>query len=366
MEKKQSKIAIIGLGLMGGSLGSALVRRGYTVAGWDNNLESITEAYRIGAINELSDNLQEVLDQAGVIFVATPVAFISESIKKCLPFVGPGAVFSDLGSIKEKIIREVSAFLPQDCYFVPGHPMTGSEKNGINAADPFLFENAAYILIDDPATPQEVLEKLKEILSCTGAHLMTLEAAEHDRIVGMVSHLPHLIAATLARTAGLAEEKHPGTLALAAGGFRDTTRIAMGSPQLWEEIIRGNRDKVLQAIDSFKEQLDILKSIVSTEEPSPLVEFLSHARETRLQIPAKNKGFLSLLHEMVVTIEDRPGAIGEVLRLLSKAEINIKDIEILRIREGDGGTLRLALENDQAVADAIVLLESARIKAWRR
>lgn len=366
MNRDFEKITIIGLGLMGGSLGAALVRKGFRVRGWDNDPEAINEAYRMGAISEVSESFEAVVRDAGVIFIATPVAFISDTIKRCLPYITLEVIFSDMGSIKEQIITEVFSFLPQTCYFVPGHPMTGSERHGITAADPFLFENAAYIIIEDERTPMKAISRIKEILATTGAHLMNLKAAEHDRIVGIVSHLPHLIAATLSRTAGVEEGNFPGTLNLAAGGFRDTTRVAMGSPKLWEEIINGNRDKILRAIHLFEMELGNLKHNIINDDLQGLLLFLNEARETRAQIPAKNKGFLSLLHEMVVTIEDKPGTIEAVLRFLSKANINIKDIEILRIREGDGGTLRLALEDDHSVGEAIKILKAEGFKAWRR
>lgn len=360
------RVCVIGLGLMGGSLALALARRGIAVAGWDENPAALQEAYQIGAIRQRPDSLSQAVSQAEVVFIATPVTAIAATVRQALPDTLPGAVFSDLGSIKEAFIEEIFAFLPSDRYFVPGHPMTGSERQGIEAADPFLFENAAYILIDDPRTPPEALHHLGELVRGTGAHLLTLTAAEHDRIVASVSHLPHLIAATLAKTAGQAEEEHPGTLALAAGGFRDTTRIATGSPALWTGIILGNRGKILRAITEFQTQLDHLRELLASGDQAGLRDFLDIGREVRLQIPAKNKGFLTLLHEMVVTIADQPGTIDAVLRHLAKEGLNIKDIEILRVREGDGGTLRLAFETGAAVDQAVQALEREGFKVRKR
>jgi prephenate dehydrogenase len=360
------KITIIGLGLMGGSLGSVFVRHDLAVSGWDEDPAVVAEAYRIGAINRQPIDFGDALAGSDYVFVATPVATIAQVIRDCLPVVAPGTVFSDLGSIKGQVVAEVMAFLPSDYYFVPGHPMTGSERCGISAVDPFLFENAAYIVIQAARNPVAVTERVTALVKTTGAQIINLTVAEHDRIVGMVSHLPHLIAAVLAETAGLAEVAHPGTLALAAGGFRDTTRIATGSPGLWEGIIRGNREQILEAMAAFELQLHKVRQMVAADDRESLRSFLAEAREVRLQIPAKNKGFLSLLYEMVVTIEDRPGTIEEILRYLSQAELNIKDIEILRIREGEGGTLRLAFENDGAVEKAVAILTGCGFKAWRR
>jgi prephenate dehydrogenase len=360
------QIAIIGLGLMGGSLGSAFVRRGMAVSGWDADPAVVAEAYRIGAINRQPDNLAAALVGSDYVFVATPVSTIAAVIRDCLPLTAPGTVFSDLGSIKGQVVGEVKAFLPSDYYFVPGHPMTGSERCGIGAVDPFLFENAAYIVIQTDWTPETVTGRIAALVRTTGAEIINLTTLEHDRIVGMVSHLPHLVATVLAQTAGLAEAIHPGTLALAAGGFRDTTRIATGAPELWEGIIRGNREQIFAALTAFETQLHRVRQMVAADDRENLLEFLTAAREVRLQIPAKHKGLLSLLYEMVVTIEDRPGAIEVILRYLSQAKLNIKDIEILRVREGEGGTLRLAFENDGAVDQAVTILTDRGFKAWRR
>lgn len=362
----KAKIVIYGLGLMGGSLGLALVRAGFSVSGWSRNPATVREAYQIGAITELPSSLAEALTGAKYVFVGTPVENISETIKTCLPLSAPGTIFSDLGSIKGLILEEVFSFLPKTHYFVAGHPMTGSEQQGISAADPFLYQNATYVMIEDPRTPSFALDEVMEILRPTGAHLVKLTADEHDRIVGMISHLPHLLASTLAKTAGFEEELHPGTLTLAAGGFRDTTRVATGSPELWEGIILGNKAKVLEAIKAFQKQLDTLKDILNAGDRQRLVDFLREGREIRLQIPAKNKGFLTLLHEMVVTVEDRPGAIEEVLHFLAKNGLNIKDIEILRVREGDGGTLKISLENSEAVERAIEILRAEGFKVRKR
>ncbi len=360
------KIAIIGLGLMGGSLGLILTKAGYRVTGWSRNAETRNEAYRIGAINLLPASFEEAVTEAEYIFVGTPVGSIGKIIKDCLPFTAPGTIFSDLGSIKEAIMNEVFAFLPDTHYFVGAHPMTGSEQQGITAADPFLYQNATYIMIDDPRTPSGAVEKVENLLQVTGANLIHLTATEHDRIVAMVSHLPHMIASTLAKTAGMEEDKFPGTLNLAAGGFRDTTRVALGAPEVWESIITGNRLRIIEAISSFQNELQQLKEILSSSDNEKLVKFLSKAREIRTQIPAKNKGYLTLLHEMVVTIEDRPGAIEEVLRHLAEAGLNIKDIEILRVREGEGGTLRLAFENSSAVDRSVEALEAEGFKVRKK
>ncbi|HHT48680.1 MAG TPA: prephenate dehydrogenase/arogenate dehydrogenase family protein, partial [Firmicutes bacterium] len=239
-------------------------------------------------------------------------------------------------------------------HYVGGHPMAGSEQSGITAADPFLFQNAVYLLTPGPETPSFVLEALTAFIRMVGGlpHLLTPE--EHDLMVAVVSHLPHLLAAALVNVALDFNERHPGTLALAAGGFRDTTRVAMGSPALWREIFSTNRHSLLETLTAFTQELTAFTTALAAGEMETVEAKLRRAAVARTKLPAQKKGFLTLLHELVVVIQDRPGAIAEVIEIIKT--INLKDIEILRVREGEGGTLRLAFEDETALQQADHLL----------
>lgn len=177
-------------------------------------------------------------------------------------------------------------------------------------------------------------------------------------MVAAVSHLPHLTAAALVNTAFRVEEKHPGAVELAAGGFRDSTRIARGAPSLWREIFASNRLPLLEVLDIFLTELTTFRDNLRLAKDHKVEAALSLAAAAREELPIKNKGFLTLLHELVAVIEDRPGAIAGVVGILAQEELNIKDIEILRIREGEGGTLRLAFEDADTLTRALVLLSS--------
>jgi prephenate dehydrogenase len=185
---------------------------------------------------------------------------------------------------------------------------------------------------------------------------LLLKPEEHDLMVAVVSHLPHLLAAALVNVAARFNQEYPGTLSLAAGGFHDTTRVAMGSPSLWREIFNSNRTSLLKVIKEFTEELQGFCSQLSAKEMELVEKRLNQAAVVRSELPAKNKGFLTLLYELVVVIEDRPGTIAEVTGILK--DLNIKDIEILRVREGEGGTLRLAFDDEQTLGQAVSLLRA--------
>ncbi len=339
------KIAIIGLGLIGGSLGMALKRANQTleIIGLDLSEEIIEKAKEAEAIDWGGCDLQEGVREADVVFIASSLSETSKLAERILPFLKPGAIVSDTASTKEEISRQIHDIFAKrdDIFYVGGHPMSGSEKSGIEAADPFLFENAAYVLLKDYS--QESQRKVIEgLLVQTGARVLYMDAREHDLVVATVSHLPHLLAASLVKTAGEMEKDHDNVFKLAAGGFRDVTRIAGSQPELWRDIFFSNKDSLLQVLALYKKELEELESLLKTNSQNEVLEKLEDSRNLRELVPAKIKGLLPRLFEIVVTIPDKPGEIGKVANILGARDVNIVDIEILRVREGQGGTLRLA------------------------
>ena len=366
MEKKIN-VTIVGIGLIGASLGMALLRSGkYHVMGVVRRREAIEEAIQLKAIHEGTVDMQEGVKNADIIVVATPVGSIAPITRQILQLKQDPVIITDVGSVKANIIKEITPYLAAGQYFLGGHPMAGGEKQGMSAADPFLLQNAVYCLTPTADTPEFVLERVKEMVLVTGAHILELEPEIHDHFVAGVSHLPHLVAAILVNTVADLEAKKPGLLNLAAGGFRDTTRIASGDPLLWRDIFLSNQDQVIQVLKSFMQQTAELLTILENADDKGLVDKLTNAARVRQQIPQRSKGFLAPLSEIVVVVQDRPGAIHEVLTWLAQAQINIKDIEILRVREGEGGTLRLALENDQAMENSTKILREKGFTVYQR
>jgi prephenate dehydrogenase len=356
--KGVQKVAIIGLGLIGGSIGRSLIEQNFSkrIVGFDINRASLKEAVRCRAIHCEAFELEDAVDDADLVVLATPVGQVAETVLSVCDRLKSGAVITDVGSTKSFITSVLAESLRKDVFFVGGHPMTGSEQAGIEWADQYLFENAVYILTPTENTPEQALRCVREMVECLGAHVVCLTPEEHDLIVACVSHLPHMLAVSLVNTVAQVSETHQNVLSFTAGGFRDTTRIASGNINMWLDIVRTNPKKIVHAISLFGELLHELKECIETGDLERIRDLMFMAKQTRERIPSNKKGFLTSIYEIVIMLQDKPGAISKVTALLGDAGINIKDIEVLRVREGYGGTLRLGFAAQSELEEAIQIL----------
>jgi prephenate dehydrogenase len=242
--------------------------------------------------------------------------------------------------------------------------MAGSEKSGAAHADPYLFQNAVYVLAPASGTPEEadraVSACLEQYLGCKS---IFLDARTHDAIAATVSHVPHMLAVALMMFAELAEKETPGTLRLAAGGFRDMTRIASAPYAIWHDILSTNRDIIVHGIDGY---IAVLQEIKRRLAEDSLQTMFAEAARAREQIPARSKGFISDLSEITVAAKDQPGIIASMSAALAAQKININDIEILKVREGEGGTIRLAFASRENARKAVAVLATAGFSARER
>lgn len=355
------KIAIIGLGVIGGSLGLAVRqnRPGVVVTGHDTP-ESMRSALRLGAVDEAAHSVAAAVRDADIIFVCTPV----RTIMALLPEIGrnakPGAVITDVGSTKGEIVAAARRVLPKNVLFIGGHPMAGSEGKGIAAADALLFQNAVYVLCA-AAGERRKIGRLTALLRSIGARVLFLSADRHDAVAASISHLPQLIAVAMMTMAARRNRKEPATLQLAAGGFRDITRIASSPYGMWRDIL-GTNPRTIAAV--LKEFTAVLKqyerSLRSGNGDAAFAAAFLQAKTLRDAIPKNSKGFLHPLHEVLVSVEDKPGILSMMTAALTNAGINIKDIELLKIRDGRGGTFRLSFESRTDARRAHTVIRSAR------
>lgn len=363
------KVAVVGVGLIGGSLGMAWRRADAAeVIGVFRREESIAESLAVGAIDRGTTNLAEAAQEADVLVLCTPVRQIVPLGLQAAQYMKPGAIITDVGSTKSDICRQFWTELPDGVTFIGGHPMAGSELTGVAAADPYLFENAVYCLTPPAGMTAEAppWRLALQLVEATGARSLQLTPEMHDLIVAAVSHVPHLTAAALVNTVAAQDAGEGCVLQLAAGGFRDTTRIAGGSETVWRDICMTNQTAILQVLRLLQSELRRFEQAIAAADENGLESLLAQAREARAAIPAKKRGLISAVHELTVMIVDAPGSIHRVTGLLAEAGLNILDIEIMRVREGEGGTLRLALAGEQAVAQALRILEAADYTCRRR
>ncbi len=255
--KSSVRLAIIGVGLIGGSLGLCLKEKlgdDIFITGLCRTKASMERAMSLGAVDYAGSDLEKVVGQADIVFLSPPVLQIVPMVKKLLPYLKPGTILTDAGSTKYVIFQELKDILPKDIYYIAGHPMTGREKSGVEAAKANLFRGKAYVIVENTGAPQEAHAKLMELLKHTGANFTTLDIKRHDRCASVISHVPHVTAAALVTLLNRSGDDLESCIKLIGGGFKDTTRIASSNADMWADICMtngeaiGNHLRDLQAI----------------------------------------------------------------------------------------------------------------------
>lgn len=277
-----SKITIIGLGLIGGSLAWGLKKSGHVgeVFGVDTDEKAIDYAIGEGIIDGGSKEIKKGVDHSQVVIIAAHVGLIPRLVKSVFSIASAGTVITDVGSVKGRIVEEVERSLPSHLYFVGGHPIAGTERSGVWAADLKLFYGKRCILTPTSKTNPKALESVKNIWQSVGAHVFTMDVETHDRVFGFVSHLPHIVAYALINA--VASIKEPDNiLDFAGGGLRDYTRIGVSSPDMWSDIFLGNRENTLEAVREFKRVLERIEDLIKAENADGLKEELRKAVEVK-------------------------------------------------------------------------------------
>lgn len=275
-------VAIVGIGLIGGSLGMALRERRLArrVVGIPRRPATIDEALAIGAIDAGTLELSAVAE-AELVVLAPPVLAIPPLVEEMAPYLRPGAVVTDVGSTKGVLMERLHALLPAGVDLIGGHPMAGSEQGGVLAGKADLFERAIWVLTRTPRTRPENLERLEQLVRALGAKPVHLEPELHDHAVARISHLPHVAAAALAEAAGQGTVPAEVLQLLVAGGFRSTTRIAASPPEVWRDICLTNRDAILAALGDLEASLSRFRAALEAESPSGLLDAFTEGKTAR-------------------------------------------------------------------------------------
>lgn len=278
-----NKISIIGVGLIGGSLGLALKEKNpnFKIVGIDRQ-EIIEKAITRGAIDEGTVNIEEGIKEADIVIIATPVKTILDLLPKINPFLKKGCLVTDTGSTKQQIVQRANEVLSKDVFFIGGHPMAGSEKCGIEEANPHLFQDRTYILTPTKKSNLIAIDKIFSLIKMIGANRLILDLLEHDRIAGAVSHLPQIIAVSLINTTGeLALRGNNNNYFKAVGeGFKDMTRIASSPYKIWEDICETNQENILEMIREFRNYLEVIEDKLKND-PNNLKEEFQKASKLR-------------------------------------------------------------------------------------
>ena len=349
-------ISIIGLGLIGGSIAKALKNNSASlhIRGFDKK-DILEEAVKDGSIDGALNSIEESVN-SDIIFLCLPTELSLEYFIKLAPIISEDTIISDVCGVKG-IFETNWRKLNSKGFYIGGHPMTGKETSGYISSDPLLFENSVYI-ISESAKKLTDLDEFLQVIKLLGARIRILDPYIHDKVISRVSHLPQLLSIALVNAAG---ENGNGVnyLDFAAGGFRDMTRIASSNYEIWEAVLKLNKDEILNSIDKLNNKLLKIEELLKENNFNDLQLLFQKASIKRDAIPKNAKGFLNPLYDLFIYVKDEPGVLSKLTTLMYKNNISIKDIELLKIREGTGGTFRISFESEKIGLTAKKLIEEA-------
>ncbi len=358
----------IGLGLIGGSIARGLKRdnRNIRIMAYMRTRSKLEQAQNDGVVDDILDSAEDSrLAACDIIFLCTPVEFNEMYLEDIRPLLKKGALVTDVGSTKESVHRTVEK-LGMNPVFAGGHPMAGSEKTGYENSTDHLLENAYYIITPTPETPPELTGRLRDVAKAIGAIPMVIDYHRHDRIVAAISHLPHLIAATLVNLVHDSDTADQLMKTLAAGGFKDLTRIASSSPVMWEQICMTNTDNIVDITDRYIASLAELRNRLANRQEGAVFELFSRSRDYRNSFPDMHRGSIMPDFSFSVDCVDEPGVISIISSILAVAGINIRNIGINNNREMGEGAMEISFYDRESMEKAALRLSSYNYKIFRR
>ncbi|OAB32604.1 prephenate dehydrogenase [Paenibacillus macquariensis subsp. defensor] len=354
-----TKIAIFGVGLIGGSLALCFKDKpGITVVGHAHRPDLMDKYISREVVDKATLSIEEAACDADFIFLCVPVGKLEEYLEKLsgLP-LKKGCIITDVGSTKASISASAEALALKDVYFIGGHPMAGSERSGVEAASVLLFENAYYVLCPSSNVPDEEIGSLERLLSFTRAQIVKVEPRLHDEIVGAISHLPHVIAVALVNQVCDLNESNSLYRRLAAGGFRDITRIASSDPIIWRDILLNNNEVMLRLLRDWNLGISSFIEMLTTSNGEGIEAAFQKANAFRNELPEGRKGMIAPLFDLYLNVPDHPGIIGKIATELGSEQINLSNIQIIESREDVPGVMRLSFRQEEDMERARILLQ---------
>ncbi len=352
------RVAILGTGLIGTSIALAAARAGCPVTGWDLDPAVAERAASLGGLDP-RPTLEEAVRDADLVVVATPIPWVAGTVVRALA-ASPTAIVTDAASVKAGVVRDVRGSLGSDtgaaARYVPGHPMGGSERSGPEHASASVVDGIVWVLAPTADTDHGSLDRVHAWVERIGASPVQLSPERHDRLVAIVSHLPQVASTSLMRLAATEEADEPEILLLAAGGFRDLTRLAASQPALWSDILLANGEQVAEAIDLFVAELTLLRAEITGGDARAVEDVFADAKQARLRLATKPT-VRSGVAVWQVEIPDEPGALARITAVLGGGDVNIEDLQIVHSPEGGRGTVHLTVAADAAGSAAAVLAD---------
>nr|WP_106784696.1 prephenate dehydrogenase [Lysinibacillus timonensis] len=338
-------VLVIGLGLIGGSIALSCQKAPETkVYGYDVQEKTRELASALSIVHEVVEDVEEAAKIADIIIFGTPVSATliwMDQLKEWS--LKSDVIVTDTGSTKSLIMRKAIELKEKGITFIGGHPMAGSHKSGVTAARQYLFENAYYMLTPFDDEDGNHIIKLEQLLRFTLAKIVKVDAKEHDHMTAVVSHFPHIVAASLVHQLNGEKENYPMTALLAAGGFRDITRIASSNPAIWRDITLQNRNELVDQLNVWQEEMERVKRILISNDDVQIEQYFSIAKNVRDQLPITTGAFYTT-YDLYVDVPDYPGVISEVTGYLAEEKISITNIRIVEAREDVFGILVISFQ----------------------
>jgi len=352
------EIGFIGLGLIGGSIAKAIKEyypqsKLYACAGHESTIKA---AYDDGLIENDKNLPMEEFAKMDMIFLCCPLGTNIDYLRKLKPFLDSHTLLTDVGSVKGDIEKEIHS-LGLSPQFIGGHPMTGSEKTGYGNSDALILENAYYVLTPSEENDEKTVRAFTDMIRSLKAIPLVMPSNEHDRATAAISHLPHVIASVLVNMVRQNDTENETMKTLAAGGFRDITRIASSSPVMWEHICIGNKDEIHRAIVTFQELLNQYHEAILETDEAALDQLFQQSKDYRDNLYKQKSGLLPKTCEFYLELSDEAGGIATIATLLAGENISIKNIGIVHNREFEQGVLRIEVYDTESMNHAIRLLD---------
>lgn len=365
--KEQFVCGFVGLGLIGGSIAKA-IRKVYPkcrLIAYDINQNALESAVSDKIIDVPLEEIGKDFASCDYIFFCAPVSENDKNLLLVKKYISPACILTDAGSVKTDIHRHIKE-AGLEAQFIGGHPMAGSERTGYLNSKALLLENAYYILTPCNSVPQKALTDFENLISSLGAIPLILTYTQHDYVTAAVSHLPHVIAASLVNLIRSADSDDGIMKMIAAGGFKDITRIASSSPVMWQQICMSNNENILAMLDAYMEALSKIRGQIASADSSKLYEFFDQARTYRDSFLDTSSGPIKKSYSINIEIADEPGALASIATILALHQISIKNIGITHNREQDDGVLKVEFYQEQSIEQAAQILSVKGYTVYRR